>query len=99
MFLTDIIANKIMNASVLSNIKEESSVTEIALSIENKKRKIEDVYSSGQWKDEYEYEVLKSRQVIRNHIFEHFKFIKGEGAKIIVYVGKRKNYKTLVYGK
>lgn len=39
------------------------------------------IYLSGQWKDEDEYEITKSRQVIRNHIFKHLKFVKGDGTK------------------
>ena len=58
------------------------------------------MYSSGQWKEEDEYEVTKIRQVIRNHIFKHVKFVKGEGSKP---GGKRdlrkKRCKDLVYGK
>ena len=45
-----------------------------------KKRKTNDIYLSAQWNDEDEYEVTKLRQVIRNHIFKHVKFVKGEGA-------------------
>ena len=32
-------------------------------------------------KDEDEYEIAKIRQVIRNHIFKHVKFVKGEGSR------------------
>ena len=31
---------------------------------EEKKRKIDEVYSDGKWKDEDEYEILKLRKVI-----------------------------------
>ena len=45
-----------------------------------KKRKAEATYLSGQWQDEDEYEITKLRQVVRNHIFKHLKFVKGEGS-------------------
>ena len=48
-------------------------------SVEDKKRKIETIYLSVQWEDEYE--ITKLRQVIRNHMFRRVKFVKGEGAK------------------
>jgi hypothetical protein len=61
--------------------------------------KIEDVYSSKQWKEEDEYEVTRLRLVLRNHIFKHVTFIKGEGAKKTD-KGTKKNYsKNVVYGK
>ena len=46
------------------------------------------------------YEVIKLRQVIRNHIFKHVKFVKGEGAvpshkKEI----KSRQLKQLLFGK
>ena len=36
-------------------------------------------------------------EVICNHIFKRVKFIKGEGANVIVNVDKRNNSKNLVY--
>ena len=57
-----------------------SDTTQI-FSVNDKKRKTEQIYLSGQWKDEDEYEITKLRQVIRNHIFKHLKFVKGEGTK------------------
>ena len=66
---------------------------EVALSIEVKKRKIKDVYSSEQWKDEDEHEVAMLRKMIRNHIFKQVIFIKGEGAKIYDKGIKKKNSK------
>ena len=39
------------------------------------------MYTSGRWKEEDPYEVLKVKKVIRNHIFEHVKFCKDEGVK------------------
>ena len=99
MLLTDTIANKTTNASVLNNITRVNSVTEIVLSIQNKKRQIENAYLSGQWKDVDEYEFSKFSQIIYNRIFKYVKFIKGEDVKVILNVGKRNSSKALAYGK
>ena len=68
-------------SNVLSGITNDASVSDTTqiLSVNDKKRKAEQIYLSGQWKDEDEYEITKLRQVIRNHIFKHLKFVKGEG--------------------
>ena len=42
---------------------------------------MEEIYSNGRFQDEDEYEVLKVRKVVRQHIFKHLKFCKGEGTK------------------
>ena len=77
----------------ISNIIECSNDTDGALTINEKKRKIEDMYLSKQWKEEDEYDVTRLRLVIRNHIFKHVKFIKGEGAKKTDKGTKKKNSK------
>ena len=74
------IINQTENAE-LSQITEESTEVESGLTLEQKKRKIEDIYCSAQWQEEDEYEVAKIRQIVRNHIFKHVKFVKGEGVK------------------
>ena len=67
--------------SVVSGITNaESTSTDNGLSIEDRKRKIDAIFLSQQWIDEDEYEITKIRQVIRNHIFKHVKFVKGEGS-------------------
>ena len=67
--------------SVVSGItNEESTNSDNALSLEEKKRKIDSIFLSQQWTKEDEYVITKLRQVIRNHIFKHVKFVKGEGA-------------------
>ena len=77
--VNDVVEN---NGSVVSNITHDDSIeADNALSLNDKKRRIETVYSNGQWKDEDEYEIAKIRQVIRNHIFKHVKFVKGEGSR------------------
>ena len=79
--MNEITARGTADSIAISNISEYSTNTDVALIINEKKRKIEDVYSSKQWKEEEEYEVTRLCLVIRNHIFRHVKFIKGEGAK------------------
>ena len=96
--VNDVVEN---NGSVVSNITHDDSIeADNALSLNDKKRRIETVYSNGQWKDEDEYEIAKIRQVIRNHIFKHVKFVKGEGsrpgAKRDI---RKKQCKDLVLGK
>ena len=70
-------------SNVLSGITNNHSVSETtpAISVNEKRRKVDQIYLSGQWKDEDEYEITKLRQVIRNHIFKHLNFFKGEGTK------------------
>ena len=84
---------------VISNITKWSTDTDRVLTINEKKRQIEDVYSSKQWKEEDEYEVIRLRLAIRNHIFKHVKFIKGGGAKRTDKGTKKSNSKNLVFGK
>ena len=87
--------------SVVSGITSvDSTNTDNGLSLEEKKRKIDGIYLSAQWNDEDEYKVTKIRQVIRNHIFIHVKFVKGEGT---VPTQKKDNksrqLKKLLFGK
>ena len=73
--------NQDTEASVVSGITSVDSInTDRGLSVNDKKRKTNEMYLSAQWNDEDEYEVTKLRQVMRNHIFKHVKFVKGEGA-------------------
>ena len=55
----------------------------VPTTIDDKKRRIEAVYASGSWMDEDTYEILKVRQLIRDHVFKILKFIKGEGQKAL----------------
>ena len=67
--------------SVVSGITgSETNSTDSTLSVEQKRRRIDSIFLSQQWIDEDEYEITKLRQVIRNHIFKHVKFVKGEGS-------------------
>ena len=88
-------------SSVASGITSVESInTDNGLSLEEKKRKIDGIYLSAQWNDEDEYKVTKLRQVIRNHIFKHVKFVKGEGA-IPTHKkdNKSRQFKKLLFGK
>ena len=97
--INEITARGTVDSIDISNITECSTDTEGALKINEKKRKIEDVYSSKQLKEEDEYEVTRLRLVIRNHIFRHVKFVKGEGAQKTDKGTKKNNSKNLVFGK
>ena len=102
MTIADISQNTPDNeSSVVNGITSVDSInTDNELSLKEKKRKIDGIYLSAQWNDEDEYEVTKLRQVIRNHIFKHVKFVKGEGA---VPTQKKDNksrqLKKLLFGK
>ena len=71
------------------------------LTTEQKKRKFEQVYSGHRWQEEDKYEVQKVKQIVRNNIFKHVKFVKGEGYKNTNNDVGRKNGKgnTKEYGK
>ena len=64
-----------------STVTNGSILNENVLSPDMKKRKLEEICSNGRFQDEDEYEVLKVRKVVRQHIFKHLKFCKGEGTK------------------
>ena len=85
-------------SNVVSGITNDPSIsgTNNSLSVNEKKRKAEATYLSGQWQDEDEYEITKLRQVVRNHIFKHLKFVKGEGS-IPCAKKDRKSEKTISY--
>ena len=87
-------------ASVVSGITSVGSInTDNGLSVMEQKRKIDAIYLSGQWDDEDEYEIKTIRQVIRNHIFKHVKFVKGEGTKSFNKKIKSRKLKQLLFGK
>ena len=71
------------------------------LTTEQKKRKFEQVYSGRRWQEEDKYKVQKVKQIVRNNIFKHVKFVKGEGYKNTNNDVGRKNGKgnTKEYGK
>ena len=75
--------NGLSSAVAQEYFTDDTNLEKAALIIEQKTRKVEDVYSSERWKDENEYRVLKLHKVIRNHIFIHFNFCKWEGARMI----------------
>ena len=68
-----------------SSITDDTSGSRRAdqnLTVEGKKRKFDELYSSRRWQEEDKYEVQKVKQIVRNNIFKHLKFVKGEGVKI-----------------
>lgn len=42
---------------------------------------MEEIYTHGRFQDEDKYEIMKVRQVIRNHIFKRVNFCMGKGIK------------------
>ena len=93
--------NRAVSISTASTIKDSSSNTTgtVPTSSEDKKRKMNDVYASGRWMDEDSYEVMKVRQVIRNHVFKNLRFVKGEGRKALTTNFEKKYAKILQYDK
>ena len=84
--LTNILQDN--EASVVSGITSVDSInTDRDLSVNDKKRKTNEIYLSAQWNDEDEYEVIKLRQVIRNHIFKHVNLLK---VRVLYRTRKRK---------
>ena len=68
-----------------SSITDDASVSRRAdqiLTVDGKKRKFDELYSSRRWQEEDKYEVQKVKQIVRNNILKHLKFVKGEGVKI-----------------
>ena len=68
---------------------------------EQKKRKFEQIYLSRRWQEEDKYEVQKVKQIVKNNIFKHVKFVKGKGYKNLTNNVERKNGKGSMkeYGK
>ena len=64
-----------------SIVTTEPLLNENALSTEEKKRKIQEVYYGRSYKEEDKYEVQKIRKkIVRENIFKHVKFCIGEGS-------------------
>ena len=87
--------------STITDGTVNSRDTDEQLTTEQKKRKFEQIYSSCRWQEEDQYEVQKVKQIVRNNIFKHVKFVKGEGYKNITSDAERKNGKGNMkeYGK
>ena len=49
--------------------------------------------------DEDPYEIMKVRQLIRDHVFKNLKFVKGEGRRALTKIFEKRNAKILQYGK
>ena len=63
-----------------SIVTTEPLLNENALSTEEKKRKIQEVYYGRSYREEDKYEVQKVRKIVRENIFKHVKFCIGEGS-------------------
>ena len=64
-----------------STITNDTFIEENGLSEEEKRNRIDSVYSNGRWMEEDDYEVIRVRKIVRSHIFSKVKFCKGEGIK------------------
>ena len=77
--------NHRVHLSQETNLTEHSAVTtetfleDNALSDTQKKRKLQSLYYGTRYKPEDKYEVQKVRKIIRESIFKHVKFCRGEG--------------------
>ena len=77
--------NNRVHLSQETNLTEHSAVTtetfleDNALSDIQKKRKLQSLYYGTRYKPEDKYEVQKVRKIIRESIFKHVKFCRGEG--------------------
>ena len=67
--------------STITGNSNDSIENDKNLSDHDKKRKIEDVYNSRRWLEEDKYEIQKVKHIVRNNVFQHVKFVKGEGKK------------------
>lgn len=87
--------------STITDNTNGSRSTEHNLTTEEKKRKLDEVYSSRRWQEEDKYEVQKVKQIVRNNIFKHVKFVKGEGVQNVNSNVERQNRKCTIkeYGK
>ena len=87
--------------STITDNTNGSRSTEHNLTTEEKKRKLAEVYSSRRWQEEDKYEVQKVKQIVRNNIFKHVKFVKGEGVQNVNSNVERQNRKCTIkeYGK
>ena len=72
-----------------SAITTDSLLDENALSTEQKKRKVQEVYYGRSYKEEDKYKVQKVRKIVCENIFKHVKFCIGEGS-----YGSNKNGRT-----
>ena len=71
-------SNSIVNINITCNTID----MEATLSVGEREIKVEDIYSSEQWKEEDEYEIIMLRKVIYNHVFKQVKLINAGGVKI-----------------
>ena len=69
------------------------------LSLEEKKRKIEDLYNDGTWLASDKYEIQKIQNVVRKLIFKKIKFCKGEGVSMSGARGNKRKSTDYTLGK
>ena len=66
--------------SNVTEITTDSVVQDNALSTEEKKRKLRQLYYGTHFQDEDKYEVQKVRRIVRESVFKKVKFCRGEGS-------------------
>ena len=69
------------DAPVLDSLTNNTYIEKYELTVEQKKIKVGNIYSSSRWRDECQYEIMKIQKVIRNHIFKNLKCCKRGGTK------------------
>jgi hypothetical protein len=69
------------------------------LTLEEKKRKIEELYNDGTWLAGDKYEIQKIQNVVRKLIFKKIKFCKGEGVSMSGAKGNKRKSTDHTLGK
>ena len=85
-------------STTVDSLTNDTFVEESSLSTTDKKRKIEDIYMSRKQLEESEYEVIKIQNIIRNKIFRHIKFCRGEESNKTISNFDKRTFKVLSYG-
>ena len=85
--------------SNVTEITTDSVVQDNALSTEEKKRKLRQLYYGTHFQDEDKYEVQKVRRIVRESVFKKVKFCRGEGTSGSDKRSPKKQALTKVFGK
>ena len=85
--------------SNVTEITTDSEVQDNALSTEDKKRKLRQLYYGTHFQDEDKYEVQKVRRIVRESVFKKVKFCRGEGSSGSDKRSPKKQALTKVFGK
>lgn len=83
---------------VTMSTEENRRRAENNLNDNQKKRKIEEVFNSGEWEDPCEYESNKVREIVRKLIFPSTKFCRGEGRSYVKVKNGKKKFVSINLG-